>query len=198
MRKRLVALGVGLVLVAAACGNSPSGESGGGGGSGGGPGTTVANADLTKNVPSTQPGVTDTEIRVGGVTSKTNPLQADYGQAFNGVKAYFDMVNSKGGIYGRKLVLSSERDDQTAKNQDQAQALVSQDDVCAVLPVATLLFTGADTFADAKMPTFGWNINTEWGGKPTLFGEKGSYLCTDCAYPTQPWLAKKIGAKKVG
>ena len=43
---------------------------------------------------STAPGVTDTEIRVGGVASVTNPLGGKYGDAFDGTKAYFDMVNA--------------------------------------------------------------------------------------------------------
>ena len=48
-------------------------------------------------------GVTDTEILVGGVASKTNPLGGNFGEAFTGAQAYFEMVNEKGGIYGRKL-----------------------------------------------------------------------------------------------
>jgi branched-chain amino acid transport system substrate-binding protein len=152
-----------------------------------------------------QPGVTDSEIRVGGVVSKTNPLGGDYASAFDGVNAYFDMVNaSKGkGIYGRKLRLTSERDDQVAMNRQEVQALLSDDDVFAVLPVAVLLFTGADLLAQAGVPTFGWNVNAEWGsehgaGPPNLFGEKGSYLCFTCPGQPLPWFAKQVKAKKVG
>jgi hypothetical protein len=152
-----------------------------------------------------QPGVTVNEIRVGGVVSKTNPLGGDYGSAFDGVKAYFAMVNNsrQKGIYGRKLRLTSERDDQVAMNRQEVQALLSEDDVFAVLPVAALLFTGADLLAQAGVPTFGWNINAEWGseqgaGPPNLFGEKGSYLCFTCPGQPVPWLAKQVKAKKVG
>lgn len=192
-----------VLLLAAACGNSPTdtaNQSGGaaGGNGGGGPGTTVSAADLQKKVPITADGVTDTEIRVGGVAAVTNPLQADYGQAFKGTQAYFDMINSQGGIYGRKLVLAAQRDDRTTGNADEVQGLVSQDKVFAVLPVATLLYSGAKTLTDANVPTFGWNINDEWGGPPNLFGDKGSYLCADCAYPTLPFVAKQIKAANVG
>ena len=56
-----------------------------------------------------QPGVTAKEIKVGGVASISNdPTGASLGSAFDGMKAYFAMVNSKGGVYGRKLVLDSE------------------------------------------------------------------------------------------
>jgi branched-chain amino acid transport system substrate-binding protein len=152
-----------------------------------------------------QPGVTDHEIRVGGVVSKTNPLGGDYASAFDGVKAYFDMVNASKdkGIYGRKLRLTSQRDDQVAMNRQEVQALLSEDNVFAALPIAVLLFSGADLLAQAGVPTFGWNINAEWGseqapGPPNLFGEKGSYLCFTCAGQPVPWLAKQVKAKKIG
>lgn len=150
-----------------------------------------------------QPGVTDTEIRVGGVASKTNPLGGNYAAAFDGVKAYFEMVNSEGGVDGRELNLVAERDDQVGSNRQEVQALISQEDIFAVLPVSVLLFTGADLLADAGIPTFGWNINAEWGsedqpGAPNLFGEKGSFLCFTCASPALPWLARQVKAEKLG
>src|SRR5262249_52999986 len=93
-----------------------------------------------------QAGVLDHGLRVGGVVSKTNPLGGNYASAFDGVKAYFDMVNASKdkGIYGRKLRLTSQRDDQVAMNRQEVQALLSEDDVFAALPIAVLLFTGAD------------------------------------------------------
>ena len=155
--------------------------------------------------PVDQPGVTQTEISVGGVTSKTNPLGGTYADAFAGVKAYFEMVNSSKdkGIYGRKLKLTSERDDQLGSNTQEVQGLISNDNVFAVLPVDVLLFTGGNLLAQSGIPTFGWNINAEWGsekapGAPNMFGEKGSFLCFTCPTQTAPWLAKKLHKNKVG
>jgi branched-chain amino acid transport system substrate-binding protein len=155
--------------------------------------------------PVDQPGVTQTEINVGGVVSKTNPLGGDYSSAFDGVQAYFNMVNASKdkGVYGRKLNLSSKRDDQVGNNRQEVQGLISEDNVFAVLPVSVLLFTGADLLGQSGIPTFGWNINAEWGseqapGPPNLFGEKGSYLCFTCPAQLVPWLAKQVKAKKVG
>jgi len=169
------------------------------------PTTAGAEAPSQQFPPVNQPGVTQNEINVGGVASKTNPLGGDYAGSFDGVKAYFDMVNSSKdkGIYGRKLNLSAQRDDQVANNRQEVQGLISQDNVFAVLPVSVLLFTGADVLGQSGVPTFGWNINAEWGseqapGPPNLFGEKGSYLCFTCASQTVPWLAQKLKAKKVG
>jgi len=155
--------------------------------------------------PVDQPGVTQTEINVGGVASKTNPLGGDYASAFDGVQAYFNMVNASKdkGVYGRKLNLTSKRDDQLGMNRQEVQGLISEDNVFAVLPVSVLLFAGADLLGQSGIPTFGWNINAEWGseqapGPPNLFGEKGSYLCFTCPTQTLPWLAQKLKAKKVG
>lgn len=195
--RRRVALAAAAVLAAVAlvpaCGNSSSNSSGGGSS------TTAGGAAK----PSAEPGVTDTEIRVGGVASVTNPLGGKYDQAFDGVKAYFDKVNSEGGVNGRQLKLVSERDDKVASNKDEVRGLLEQDNVFAVLPVATLLFTGADELVAAGVPTFGWTINPEWQGsadnpKANLFGQAGSYLCLGCEQPAVPYIAKEAGKSKVG
>jgi branched-chain amino acid transport system substrate-binding protein len=158
---------------------------------------------VAKPTSTGEPGVTDSEIRVGGVASTTNPLGGDYGDGFAGVKAYIDYVNSRGGIYGRKLALVSERDDKVGSNRQEVQGLISEDDLFAVMPVEVLLFAGADLLAKSGIPTFGWNINAEWGseqapGPPNLFGEKGSYLCFTCGNTVLPWLAHRIHARRVG
>jgi branched-chain amino acid transport system substrate-binding protein len=154
-------------------------------------------------VPVDAPGVTDSEIRVGGVASVTNPLGGRYGDAFAGVQAYFDMVNAEGGIYGRRLVLAAQRDDQLANNRSEVQGLLTQDDVFAVLPVASLLFTGADLLVREQVPTFGWLINPEWEGsaddpRANLFGQSGSFPCFTCGTPFLSWLAQRIDAHKIG
>jgi ABC-type branched-subunit amino acid transport system substrate-binding protein len=195
MAKRALIVLAGVMLVAAACGNVEDDDDQSSGG--GAPITTASAADLQENIPSTEPGVTETQIKVGGVASTTNALGGNYDRAFDGVKAYFEMINDAGGIYGRELVLVEERDDQVAKNQEEVQALLSSD-IFAVMPIATLLFTGADALAASGVPSFGWNIQAEFAGPPNLFGERGSYICFDCGGPIQPWIAKQEGATKVG
>ncbi len=156
--------------------------------------------------PVDQPGVTDTEIRVGGVATVTNdPTGNTLGSAFDGVEAYFDYINTtEDGVYGRTLVLDEKRDDQLANNRQEVQALLGQN-LFAVLPVAVDLFTGADLLAEAGIPTFGWDINAEWGseenspGPPNLFGQFGSYICFTCGQPSpMVWLAKQLGLERVG
>ena len=200
MRRALAALTVGM-LALAACGNS-DGEAEST--------TTATPSESTEGggeaAPVVAPGVTDTEIRVGGVASVTNPLGGTYGNAFEGVKAYFEMVNSEGGVHGRKLVLAQERDDKVSGNKAEVDALIAGEGdqaVFAILPVATLLFTGADSAVAAGVPTFGWTINPEWEGtaanpKANLFGQTGSFLGFSDPSPGLPWLANELGAKKIG
>jgi branched-chain amino acid transport system substrate-binding protein len=183
MRRTTIAVLVVGLLAPVACGNSEDDGSGSAQEAGGG-----------------TPGVSDDEIRVGGVGSITNPIGVEAGSAFDGAKAYIDLVNEEGGVDGRTIELVAEEDDnaQASRNASLVRSLVQQEDVFAVLPVATLSFSGASFLADEGVPTFGWNINTEWQGAPNLFGEKGSYLCFDCGSPFLPYLARQAGLQKAG
>ena len=153
-----------------------------------------------------QPGVSATEIKVGGVVTASNdPTGSQLDTAYDGAQAYFDYINAGGGVYGRKLVLASKRDDGLANNRSEVQALLSQDDVFAVLPVAVQLFTGAQLLADAGIPTYGWDINEEWGsedhtpGPANFFTNVGDFICFTCAYPSvQTWLPKKLDRHRIG
>jgi ABC-type branched-subunit amino acid transport system substrate-binding protein len=190
-----VAVLVVVALAAAGCanasdksatGNTPASASGG----------TTTTADLKQHNPVDEVGVTDKEIRVSAVASITNPLGGNYGDIADGINAYFNMVNSGGGIYGRQLKLVKVRDDLLGQNQAQVAATVAEDNVFAVF-IAALLFTGYKTLRQKNVPTFGWNINQEWIGPTNFFPNEGA-LCFTCARPGLPWLAKKIGATKVG
>ena len=59
--------------------------------------------------PAQAAGVTDTEIRIGNIMPYTGPLAA-FGSIGRAEAAYFDMVNDRGGINGRKIKFIS-RDD---------------------------------------------------------------------------------------
>jgi branched-chain amino acid transport system substrate-binding protein len=153
-----------------------------------------------------QPGVTATKIKVGGVATVSNdPTGGSLGSAFDGVNAYFSYINSTGGIYGRKLVLDSKRDDQVANNRSEVQGLLSQDKVFAALPISVQLFTGANLLAEARIPTYGWDINEEWGsehhkpGPPNFFTNVGGYICFTCAIPKpETWLPRQLNRHRVG
>ena len=143
----------------------------------------VSAAGAQQNPPVNQPGVTDSEIRVGGVGTVSNDPTGNNpgGPAFEGTQAYFDYINASKdkGVCGRKLVLSSKRDDSLANNRQEIQGLLD-DNVFAALPMATSLFTGADLLVSDRIPTFGWLINGEWGSEDRQPG------------PAQPVRSKRI------
>jgi branched-chain amino acid transport system substrate-binding protein len=56
---------------------------------------------------SSAPGVTSSSITFGQVDDLTSPLPGLFKGAEDGTRAYFDYVNSLGGVYGRKLILDA-------------------------------------------------------------------------------------------
>jgi ABC-type branched-subunit amino acid transport system substrate-binding protein len=200
MRLRMLAVLTALVVASAACGNSKSQDktsattqpSGGGA-------STVDLSQIHKNVPVTAKGVTAKQISVDVIASKNNPLHGHYAEIADGMQAYFNMVNSTGGLYGRKLVIGKQRDDIIGtQNLPQAQSALATDNAFATF-IATLQFGGAQALQNAGQPTFGWNINAEYGDKNALFGNE-SALCNgaSCTGITGSWLAKKAHVTKVG
>jgi branched-chain amino acid transport system substrate-binding protein len=78
------------------------------------------------------PGVTATTITLGGTVPLTGPAAA-YGSVGRGADAYFKYVNSRGGVYGRKLVYKYEDDEfDVAKTIQITRQLVEQDNVLAI------------------------------------------------------------------
>jgi ABC-type branched-subunit amino acid transport system substrate-binding protein len=200
MRSRILAVGAVVALLTVACGNAssdkpvvtPTTEPGAP------PITEVSGADLQKNVPlSGVQGVTDTEIKVAVITAGSNPLAGDYTTFKDGIQAYFDMINDQGGIYGRRLVISADRNDGFVNNQQTVKTSLANDKAFATF-IASPLFYGANDIAKSKpqMPTFIWNINQEFAGKPNIFGNVGA-LCFACKGQGLPFLAQSQGFTKV-
>ncbi|TQS40248.1 ABC transporter substrate-binding protein [Cryptosporangium phraense] len=80
------------------------------------------------------PGVTDTTIVVGTHQPLTGRAAAGYSKISAATKAYFEYVNSKGGVHGRKIeykVVDDAYD--PAKTQQVVRQLVLQDKVFAIL-----------------------------------------------------------------
>jgi ABC-type branched-subunit amino acid transport system substrate-binding protein len=159
----------------------------------------VAGASPSARSAASGPGVTKTTINIGGLAGVTGGQSLQI-QAFQGTTAYVKWFNAQGGIYGRKLKIVAQRDDASRASQDisQARALVEQDKVFAILPVATQSFLGATYLATTKTPVFGWNINEEWMKGKNLFGQTGSRSVFGEAGTYLPNIAKEAGATKVG
>lgn len=77
--------------------------------------TAIAAAMLLGAAAQAEPGVTNETIALGQSTALTGPL-GDLGtEVLKGSKVYFDALNARGGINGRKIVLTSKDDAYDAK-----------------------------------------------------------------------------------
>jgi branched-chain amino acid transport system substrate-binding protein len=75
------------------------------------------------------PGVTDAEIKIGQTMPYSGPLSA-FGTIGRAQTAFFEMVNSKGGVNGRKIKLLSLDDGYSPpKTIEQTRKLVESDEV---------------------------------------------------------------------
>jgi branched-chain amino acid transport system substrate-binding protein len=84
---------------------------------------------LTGAQPAPAAGVTDTEIRVGNIMPYTGPLAA-FATIGKAEAAYFEMINERGGINGRKIKFISVDDSSNpATALEQTRGLVEQQDV---------------------------------------------------------------------
>jgi len=86
--------------------------------------------------PSTEkvPGVTDTEILLGSHFALSQSPAAAYAVIMDGMRAYFDYVNSQGGVYGRKIKLLIGDDHYNpADTLEVVRKLVEQDGVFAMI-----------------------------------------------------------------
>jgi len=194
----VVAVASVAALFSAACSNAGSSKAATPTTAAGGTVTTNASKNYTQNDPVTAPGVSSTEIHVGSITSITSVLGGQDGELNDGINAYFALVNSKGGIYGRKLKLTSKRDDIEVNNANEATALLAQDNVYAAF-IATDGFSGAKQLAAAGIPTFGWNINAEWAGPKNFFPNVAPICLSGCPLEPHviPTLVKASGKHKV-
>ncbi len=103
-----------LALLVGACGRDD--EGGGGGGGGGG----------------SDPGITDTEIKLGGSYPFSGPASA-YRSIADGAKAHFDFVNANGGVDGRKIDFQTLDDAyEPPKAVQNARRLIEQEQVFAL------------------------------------------------------------------
>src|SRR5438445_8557140 len=76
-------------------------------------GMVAAEAVTATAAKTAVPGVTSSVIKVGGLASPPNDtLNVSYPDGFDGAQAYFDLINKKGGVFGRKIQIVAKLSDQ--------------------------------------------------------------------------------------
>ena len=97
------------------------------------------------------PGVTDTEIKLGTTAPYSGPASA-YGVYGQAQTAYFQMINEKGGINGRKInLISLDNAYNPPKALEQTRKLVESDEVFAIAGfVGTAPNTAVQKYLNSK------------------------------------------------
>lgn len=114
---------------------------GGGPESAGGPAPEARTAPCSPQ-PSDEVGVTDTELRLGNVSTISGPIAGFGRTGVNGARAYLEYVNSRGGVCGRRLTLAT-ADDRLDAGQNRAEA--------SRLAREVIGFVGGTTVVDAGL-----------------------------------------------
>jgi branched-chain amino acid transport system substrate-binding protein len=119
------------------------------------------------------PGVTATEIKIGGTNALSGPASA-FGLISRTNEAYFRMVNDQGGVGGRKINFIYYDDGYSPpRTVQQTRKLVEQDEV-------TLIFNGLGTATNIAVQQY---LNQM--GVPQLFVVSGADRWND--YQHFPW-----------
>ena len=133
------------------------------------PATAAQNASTT--------GITNHSVTVGNVSIISGPVPGLFQGASIGAKAYFDYVNSKGGVYGRKLLVDA-KDDAFSGSQNQtetADAVAS--DFALVGSFSLFDGYGCKTLAaDQAVPDVSVTLDPSAGALPNNFSADPTVL----------------------
>jgi ABC-type branched-subunit amino acid transport system substrate-binding protein len=135
-------------------------------------GQAAAGAPATGTCPSGGPGdvgVTNSEITIGNVSTISGPVPGLGQTAQNGVKAYVNYINSKGGVCGRKLkfVGSDDRLD-TGTNRSETQRL-AKSAFAIVGSFSTVDDGGASVLSGTNVPDVGLSLTDQRKALPNNF-----------------------------
>ncbi|MGH9078881.1 MAG: ABC transporter substrate-binding protein, partial [Acidimicrobiales bacterium] len=131
---------------------------------------------------------------MGSIASLTGAIAADFAAFVPGIQAYLNTVNAKGGVNGRKIVLTANLDDAGTSFNQLAHTLIQQDGVFAAF-ISSYFFTPG-LFVQTKTPTFGYNTSGNWTPAPNLFAAGGSTQDYNYGAQSTSYLMKQLHATK--
>jgi ABC-type branched-subunit amino acid transport system substrate-binding protein len=155
----------------AACGSSPARA-----GSNATSTSTSASASTSGAVPAvaSAPGVTRTSVTVGQIADISEPVPGLFKSAQVGVQAYFDYINSQGGVNGRKLILDSHDSAFQPADVVTASQEIAKNEL-AFVGNYTLLDSSAKTIIDADhVPNIGTPIGEALANDPNTYNPSPS------------------------
>ena len=136
-------------------------------------------------------------LRVGIITSATSPVGGDtFTGPRDGAKAYFERLNARGGVEGRRIEVR-ECDDggSGVGNNTCVHRLLDEDKVVALVATTALDYAGASRVSHARVPDVGGQpIGAAYDTWPHLYGVYGS-LAPRAG--TTGWDGKQYGGTEV-
>jgi len=137
---------------------------------------------LTLAFAASAQGITDTQVTLGQSAAFSGPAQQLGKDMRDGALLYFNSVNAKGGVNGRKIVLKSVDDGYDPKRAaDNTKKLIGEDKVFALFGYVGTPTSAASMpiFTEAKVPFVGAFTGAESLRKPVnpyIFNVRASYF----------------------
>jgi ABC-type branched-subunit amino acid transport system substrate-binding protein len=160
---------------ATAAGGASTGATGGEGGASsdvggaGSSGAGAAAASLPCAAPSDAPGVTDSTITIGTISSLTGPLPGIGTSALEAVRSYVNYRNSTGGVCGRQLEVQSADDGVDGGRHRAALNELAPRVLAIVGGVGGGDFGSADAATEQNIPVVVPAISEQFQSAPTVF-----------------------------
>jgi len=150
------------------------------------------------------PGVSDTEIVLGMQLPQTGAASPGYNKVDDAMRAYFDYVNSKGGVYGRKITLVAKDDTYKAGlTVSTASALINKDKVFAMVGsigtqthISVIKDINRRGIPDLFVLSGYSGFYTDPKKYPTTFGSLGTYVVE--AKILGKYIKENLATKNVG
>ncbi len=118
------------------------------------------------------PGITDTEIKVGTIIPTSGPFAPTYSPTLAGLQARIAKANATGELGDRKITLVNVDDaGDAARNVTAAQQLVESDKVFTVVTESPAGDASGQYLHDQKIPVVGWQLGLPvYGTYTNYFG----------------------------
>ncbi len=150
------------------------------------------------------PGVSDTEIVLGMQLPQTGLASPGYNKVDDAMRAYFDYVNSKGGVNGRKITLVAYDDEYKAgKTVTTASRLINKDKVFAMVGsvgtqthISVIKDINRRGIPDLFVLSGYSGFYTDPKKYPTTFGSLGTYVTE--AKILGKYIKENMATKNVG
>ncbi|MGO9458278.1 MAG: ABC transporter substrate-binding protein [Acidimicrobiales bacterium] len=144
------------------------------------------------------PGVTATTINVAGISTLTGSISAGFSGLVPGAEAYFDMIDAKGGVDGRKIKLAYNLNDGGTGTRFASLTHTAIDQDHAFATIVSSYWFSPTYFVSTCTPTYGYNVTGDWTKAPNLFAAGGSTQTYHTLIPGLTYLVKKEKIKTAG